>query len=436
MIKILKTFYQNFSEIRLPLDIFFFSNIIIALPIALITGPAIPDIFISIVALYFLIKTIQKKLWHYYHNPIVYGFILFSIYGIIRSCFSEITIESLTNEGSVFYFRYIFFALGFSYLLDQNQYLSKYLLFTILACILIVSIDGMYQYIFDVNIFGNEKYQDNRLTGLFGDEPIIGRYVSYFSIFGFALIYKNFSISKKTIFLSIIVLVIAEVMVFFSGERSPLFYLVLFSFFILIYLPHYRLYRLIGILFSILFIFSIIQLNPIAKKRMFDQTIDHISETQIPFLPYSKMHEAHYTVALKMFQKSPIFGVGTNTFRFQCEKKIFFYNEIGCTSHPHNYYIQVLAELGIFGFIFIFGFFLCLLFIGLRQLYYLIINRKDSIIPFNNFLFIIVLFIFWWPLIPHMSLYNNWNSIFMMLPLGFVLKISNFKEKKTYGSTN
>ena len=33
-----------------------------------------------------------------------------------------------------------------------------------------------------------------------------------------------------------------------------------------------------------------------------------------------------------------------------------------------------------------------------------------------------ILFIFWWPLIPHMSFYNNWNNVLMMLPLGFFLE--------------
>ena len=43
-----------------------------------------------------------------------------SEYGILRSIFSEFPIESLTKEGSVFFFRYIFFSMGVWYLLDNN----------------------------------------------------------------------------------------------------------------------------------------------------------------------------------------------------------------------------------------------------------------------------------------------------------------------------
>ena len=90
------------------LDIIFSSTLLILTPIALISGPAIPDIFLSLIAFHFLIVSIKNKLWKYYQNPVVIGFLIFSIYGILRSIFSDMPIDSLTNEGSVFYFRYIF----------------------------------------------------------------------------------------------------------------------------------------------------------------------------------------------------------------------------------------------------------------------------------------------------------------------------------------
>ena len=205
-------FNRSFS-----LDVLFFSILLILIPIALISGPALPDIFLSLIALYFLIVSIQKKKWFYYKNPIFIGFILFSFYGFIRSIFSELPFESLTTEGSIFYFRYIFFAMGVWYLLDTNPYLSKCLLNISILCILVVCIDGTYQYFFELNIFGNEKHNFDRLTGLFGDEPIIGRYTAYLSIFTFALIYQNYKKSKKVLSISMIFLMISEVLVFLSG---------------------------------------------------------------------------------------------------------------------------------------------------------------------------------------------------------------------------
>ena len=101
-----------FSDKNISLDVLFFSLLLCLIPIALTTGPALPDIFLSLIGLYFLILSISQKLWIYYKNPITIGFLIFSFYGILRSLFSDMPIESLLNEGSVFYFRYIFFCYG------------------------------------------------------------------------------------------------------------------------------------------------------------------------------------------------------------------------------------------------------------------------------------------------------------------------------------
>ena len=158
-----------------------------------------------------------------------------------------------------------------------------------------------------------------------------------------------------------------------------------------------------------------------------------MSESSVPFLPFSNLHERHYVSALKMFQDSPIVGIGTNIFRFQCEKEQFQYKPGSCTTHPHNYYIQVLAELGIIGFIFIMSFFGYFLYVGMRELYFIFACKRDKTIPFEQFLFFIIILVYWWPLIPHMSLYNNWNNVLKMLPLGYLLRYLSIKKTKTNG---
>lgn len=400
----------------------FLSFLVIALPFALITGPAIPDIITSIIAIYFLYVSISKKYWHFYKNPIFYGFVIFSSYGILRSVFSEFPLESLTNEGSAFYFRYIFFSLGIWYLIEKNPKLNNQLLISILICILLVSIDGMYQYFSGTNLLGYEKHSQDRLTGLFGKEPIIGRYISFLSILAFALMYQNSKISKKKIIFSIAFLIMSEVVVFFSGERAPFLYLILFSIMIIIYIPNFRIYRIIGFAISSILILFIVEINPVAKKRMVDHTIEQISETNLPYLPYTEHHEQFFISSLKMFIDNPVFGLGTNTFRHNCKKEKYSYKNLSCGNHPHNYYIQILSEMGLVGFVMISSFFLYLTNIALRQIYFLVKANSSKLMPFSSFLFVIILIIYWWPIVPHMSLYNNWNNVMVMLPLGFFMK--------------
>ena len=68
------------------------------------------------------------------------------------------------------------------------------------------------------------------------------------------------------IILSVAFLVLSEVMVFLTGERAPFFLISLFSILILIYIPQFRLYRVVGILVSIIIVIGILELNPTAKK--------------------------------------------------------------------------------------------------------------------------------------------------------------------------
>jgi hypothetical protein len=410
------------SDKSLSFDIIFFSILLLLIPIALISGPAVPDILLSLIGLYFLILSIIKKYWFYYKNPIVLGFLFFSTYGIIRSIFSDMPIEALTTEGTIFYFRYIFFAMGVWYLLDKNKYISNCLINVLVITFLVVCVDAIYQYFNDYNFFGFSKYSTYRLTGLFGDEPIVGRYISYLTLFIFALIYQNYKQTKKIIIASVSLLIISEVTVFLSGERSPLFYLILFSIFIIIYNKKYRNYRLISIMISIAIISIISLINTNAKTRIIDLSLSQTSQTNISFLPYSGHHEEHYISALKMFVDKPLFGIGTNLFRFKCENKKYNFRERSCSTHPHQYYIQALAELGIFGFLIISTFFLYLSSFFIRQFIYTFKSNTKRKLSFDHLLYPSILFIYWWPLIPHMSLYNNWNNVLIMLPLGFFMR--------------
>ena len=191
--KITYPFRQMIIDKSLSIDVIFFSILLICLPIVLI-GPALPDIFLSLISFYFLIKSVKHKLWNYYKNPIFFCFLIFSFYGIIRSLFSDMPMASLANEGSVFYFRYIFFAMGTWYLLDNNAHLSKCLLIISIACLTLICFDGLYQYLTGINFFGFKAISSFRITGLFGNEPIMGRYIALLSIFVFVLFYQN---SKK-----------------------------------------------------------------------------------------------------------------------------------------------------------------------------------------------------------------------------------------------
>ena len=69
---------------------------------------------------------------------------------------------------------------------------------------------------------------------------------------------------------------------------------------------------------------------------------------------FTEAHDAMFKTAYKMFTNKPLFGHGTKVFRFKCKEKYKSTNHknYSCNTHPHNYYVQMLAENGVIGFIF------------------------------------------------------------------------------------
>lgn len=52
------------------------------------------------------------------------------------------------------------------------------------------------------------------------------------------------------------------------------------------------------------------------------------------------------------FETAPVLGVGTANYRVFCADLAVGHFDVDCNKHPHNYYIQLLAETGIMGLVF------------------------------------------------------------------------------------
>ena len=97
-------------------------------------------------------------------------------------------------------------------------------------------------------------------------------------------------------------------------------------------------------------------------------------------------------------------------FRIVCKDQKYKTNKHGCSTHPHNYYIQVLSENGLIGFSFVLILFIYINYILIREFYFRFFKRKLFL---NNTILILLFGIYLnvWPFIPTGNLYNNWNSI-------------------------
>lgn len=414
------------SEIKHSLHFKFICYLFILIPFALLTGPFLPDLFLTILAIYFLVLTFRLKLFNYYRNYFVYLFTLFYFYLLIRGIFSQYPYESLIKYGGpIFYFRYLFFVLCIKFLLDAFPGIIKRFSISLLIVVIFCCFDGLFQWIFGYNIFGFQS-PSIRVTGIFGSEEILGHFLSHVTPLLIALLIFVYGTGKNKILLFILILMLSEIVIFISNDRAGFLKIFQFSILIIMLSNNLKMSKLISFIFSILLILILIKFAPDSITRL-QHTINDVSSTTIPFMPWAPSHETHFAIAFDMFVNNPIFGQGPQLFKTLCQITPEYLN--GCTSHPHNYYVQTLGELGLIGISFlIFGFFY-LSYIIIRHLIALWFDKNINYLMEDYYLFLILLlFLILWPLIPNQSFYNNWLNIMVYMPIGFAMY---FKNKNT-----
>jgi O-antigen ligase len=415
-------------------EIFFFNKIpfclTVLMPIFLVTGPFLPDLAISICSALFLINSYKNKLINYYKNNFFIVFFFFYIYLNVSALLSSNIIFSL--ETSLPYIRYGIFSLSTWYLLNNDEgKLLKYFFYSFLCVFSILIIDGIYQAFNKYNLF-NYPLLNNRVSSFFGDELILGSFLSRnysFFIGSFLFLLNLCKISKKIIYLTYTVLVFIPVLVFLSGERSSFFYTIIAMICIILFSSKYiKFFLLIST-----FLISIISFNNYGNfaNRIFGETkIQLTTNTQEGkrLNIFSKVHEDHYKSAIKIFKDHPITGAGPRSFRIKCVEDKYIISNQSCITHPHNTYVQLLSETGIIGFLYIFIIFFILCFYFFKIIYekYLL-NHEINIFKVCLLMsFVITL----WPVIPSGNFFSNWLNVIYYLPVGFFIWIYK-KEQKT-----
>lgn len=210
-----------------------------------------------------------------------------------------------------------------------------------------------------------------------------------------------------------VVCIFSLVMSVFTGERIN-FLLRFFSGFLssLFWRPNgVRLWLVATLL--VISCMCVIVLEPEIVQRYFHGFI-----RQLPIYSdssYFMLLNAGY----KLFQFDPILGIGTGNFRTLCGSILAGSSGVECDNHPHNYYIQLLSETGLIGFLTGVVMIISIVWQGMK------ISKYGSDNVFCS-VAMITPFALFFPLQTTADFFGQWNNIFLWTGISIALSARAF----------
>lgn len=406
---------------------FFISYLIILFPIFMILGPLMMNLFSIIMSIYvFLyVKKLKEILFSNEKFFILIASFFLFIFPYDSNNFEESSIKYVA------YFRHIFMFFGiiiFFSNIDGIKLLNRAKKFYIVL-LLIIAIDVLKEHFTGTNFFGSYSDYEGRIASFSNDELIIGYIFAFLVLFSFGIICETIK-KHYTIIIFYSIIIIS----FLIGERSnflKLFLIIIFfSYFHLLLRHKLKIFKFLNSIFIISLLaisFIYFTKNTSQAKKLYNLPISIVNNysLNIPLIEnfYDSKHAPHYLTALKIFVNYPIFGIGINNFSEESKKKKYNdprlkYSENRSSTHPHQIYLELLAEVGIFGSLYFIFIFFWSFIAGIRC--YL----KDNNLNLLGHLMLHIFFIF--PILPSGSFFGTIYG----LPFWFNLSILIYLIKK------
>ena len=405
-------------------------------PISLIIGSLILNLnlFLLLAVSFLYIYNNKYSFTFSYTNIFLITFFIF----IILTSLLNIESNNYKNSiKSILLLRFLFLYLIIETLLKKNKLDLKTFFLVSLICTVFVSSDVIFQYIFGFDIFGYLPW-DGMIAGPFEHEAIAGTFIqkfSLFSIFGFILFFNNKNHNKKILLLVILLILFGT---FFASNRIST--VILIVSFVLLFIVYRNLRPTIFISLVIFASLSTVLINnddQLKKKyqhlykRFFfksevvqkDLSINTNNDTNAKkkVILSNSLHYRIYLTAIESWKNKPILGQGHKSFRTKCQTVISKNTNFHCSTHPHNYHLQILHDYGLVGYLLISVF----VFSILLKIYKKLRQKRSTKTNYNIYLIpvIISLLMEIWPIKSTGDLFTTWNgaTVWIVISLSTLL---------------
>ena len=296
--------------------------LLLIFPASLVIGPFVAEIVMNLISIFFLIRIYKLRKFDFLKEKFLIFFILFYFYIFITILFSSYIDKIIFKH--IFYFRHIIFVFAIVDLLKINKNLILRFYKFLSITILVVCLDGIFQFVFDYNILGFSKIRPDRLTGFFNDKMILGSYMARLLPLLLGLFIYNFKIlDKRNILLGLSILIICFVTIILSGERTAFLTSLIYvigTFLLLNFEKKIKIFSVFCILIIVTFAISF---SPTLLDRHFKQTINQVNfkfDTE-DFFSNFRSYSDIYKTAYNGFLDKKIIGQGARSFRYFCLEK-------------------------------------------------------------------------------------------------------------------
>ena len=394
---------------------------------------------------------------------IIFSFMYVLLNGVYNNYYyrtNDISLDNTTLIKSIFYLRFLLLYFLINFFIKNNLINIKFFFIASSIAVIFVSLDLLYQFYYGYDIFGFEAVKGRRLSGPFGDELVAGSFIFRFGIFSFFLLPIFYKINNK--FFLWLILILLFLLLFFalllSGNRTPLFLFLITIACIFFFEKKIRKFFFLFVPLIIILVSLIYNFNQKTKDHLgsYKNKIisffyifsdeNMISEEELEkTYRYDKKNNMFYTLEYKgnfykinntyikefktgylTWKVNKYFGGGIKSFIYSCSRA----NIPNCVNHPHNYYLEILSELGLFGMIIFFTIFLIITFKTFFKKYFIKSSFQNNYI-ITPFIFLFLMEIF--PFRNTGSFFSTFSATYFFLILSILvslIKKNNLIEKK------